>query len=165
MKRVMIFVLVLAMIVAVGGVVAAASGQRNVETLKQKLNDLDYEVYTMESQYYEGETMAPDAGTILYYSPEGYALASIYDSYFERSDTFILQFASASPLEALIGVGSYSVDGQTIAITDEDGWTAVFTPAGRSAERSEIDVLLQSLACENGMDSTDVHMLFPVKAK
>ena len=37
MKRVMIFVLVLAMVVAVGGVVASAAGQKNPEELKEQL--------------------------------------------------------------------------------------------------------------------------------
>ena len=159
MKRVTIFVLVLVMALSLGGVIAAAAGQKNPGELRETLRDLDYEVYTMVSQCYKGETMAPDEGTTLYYSPEGYALASTYDSYFGSSDTFIFQFASGSPVTALIGVGSYSIDGDTIAITDEDGWTAVFAPAGRSADRAEVDALLQSLAYENGMDSVLVHTL------
>ena len=166
MKRVMIFVLVLAMVVAVGGVVASAAGQKNPEELKEQLLDLDYEVYTMQSQSYEGEDIAPDESMTLLYSPEGYALISIYDSYFERSDTFIMQLVSSSPLTALKrGIKYYSIDGQTISITDEDGWTAVFTPAGRSADRAEVDALLQSLAYVNGMDRTLVHALVQAKAE
>ena len=158
MKRVILFVLVLAMAAAAGGVIASAAGQENPEELKEMLLDLDYEVYTMESQSWEGEDLAPDESTVLLYSPEGYGLASIYDSCFERSDTFIMQFVPASPMAALAGgTARYSIDGQTIAITDEDGWTAVFKPAGRSADRSEVETLLQSLAYENGMDSVPVH--------
>jgi len=165
MKRTMILVLVLALALSVGGVIAYAAEQRNMEDLKQTLLDLDYDVYTMESQSYEGETIAPDESTILLYSSEGYGLVSSYDSYFGFSSTFILQFVSEPTAAATLGqTGSYSIEGQTITITDEDGWTAVLTPAERSVDRSEIDTLLQSLAYEQGMDSTDVHTLLPANA-
>lgn len=165
MKRTMILFLVLAMALSVGGVIAFAAEQRNTEDLKQTLLDLDYEVYAMEAQSWEGETIAPDESTILLYSSDGYGLVSSYDSYFGFYSTYVLQFVSEPSMAAIAGeTGSYSIEGQTITITDEDGWTAVLTPTERSADRSEIDTLLQSLAYEQGMDRSDVHILLPVKA-
>lgn len=165
MKRVMMIVLVLVMVLSVGGVIAVASGQRNLEELKQTLLNLDYEVYTMESQSYEGETIAPDESMIVLYAPEGYALVSSYDSYWGFASTYILQFASNASMASIVGqTGSYSIEGERLTITDEDGWTVVLKPSERSVDRSEIDTLLQSLACEQGMDGTDVHILLPLKA-
>jgi len=164
MKRTMILFLVLAMALSVGGVIAFAAEQRNTEDLKQTLLDLDYEVYSMESQSWEGETIAPDESTILLYSSEGYGLVSSYDPSFGFSSTFLLQFVSEPSTAPAGETGSYSIEGQTITITDEDGWTAVLTPTERSVDRAEIDALLQSLAYEQGMDSYEIHTLLPAKA-
>ena len=162
MKRVLVFLLVLVMALSVGGVLAFAAEQKNTEDLKQMLLDLDYDVYTMESQSYEGESIAPDESTILLYSPEGYGLVSSYDSDFGFYSTFVLRFVSEPSIAAILGeTGSYSINGQTITITDEDGWTAVFTPSEHGTDRSDVDTLLQSLAYEQGMDGTEVHVLLP----
>jgi len=165
MKRTMILFLVLAVALSVGGVIAYAAEPRNMDDLKQTLVALDYGVYTMESQSYEGETIAPDESTILLFSPEGYGLVSAYDPNFGFCSTFILQFVSEPSMSGTTGeTGSYSIEGQTITITDEDGWTAVLKPSERSVDRSEIDALLQSLAYDQGMDSSDVHMILPAEA-
>jgi len=146
-------------------VIAYAAEPRNMDDLKQTLVALDYGVYTMESQSYEGETIAPDESTILLFSPEGYGLVSAYDPNFGFCSTFILQFVSEPSMSGTTGeTGSYSIEGQTITITDEDGWTAVLKPSERSVDRSEIDALLQSLAYDQGMDSSDVHMILPAEA-
>ena len=166
MRRVLVFLLVLVIALSVGGVLAFAAEQKNTEDLKQTLLDLDYDVYTMESQSYEGESIAPDESTILLYSPEGYGLVSSYDSDFDSCYTFVLQFVSEPSMAAILGeTGSYSINGQTITITDEDGWTAVFTPSERDTDGSDVDTLLQSLAYEQGMDSSEIHRLLLSNAK
>ena len=148
MKRAMMYLLVLAMTLSFAGVIAFAVEEvdtvsESPEGQEQMLLDLDYDLYAMESQSYEGKTMEPDENVILLYSSEGYGIVCSFDT----GEVILLQFdPETSTIEAGGQGGTYSVEGQAITITDEDGWSVVFRPYEPGLERLFVRMLLEAEA-------------------
>lgn len=141
MKRAMICLLVLAMTLSFGSVLAFAA-EEDTEELEQMLLELDYDLYIMDSQSYEGESISPDE-MLLLYSSEGYGIAASFDT----AEILILQFDSdTSTVDAAGQTGAFSKEDQTITITDEDGWSVVFKLYEPGLEQFFLRMLLETEA-------------------
>ena len=135
MKRTIIILLSVAMILSLGYVFAYAeegnTGSENMEATKQLMLGLRYDLYTMSSQAYEGEDLPSDETGILLYSPDGFGIL-VLD---ELDAPIILRFDyNDMVIDAEGETGSFSIDENSLTLTDSDGWTCLFSKHDQGLE-------------------------------